>query len=65
MGGKQKKAPRDLAVSKFKATGPAQGDEQSWIGSMRGTVKIVGDIISPVIETKKKSSGHSTASLPD
>ncbi|HXC32891.1 MAG TPA: type II toxin-antitoxin system prevent-host-death family antitoxin [Verrucomicrobiae bacterium] len=27
-----------------------EGDEHNWIGSMVGTVKIVGDIVSPVIE---------------
>jgi prevent-host-death family protein len=29
-----------------------EGDERSWIGSMAGTVKIVGDIVSPVIDPK-------------
>ncbi|HMD31351.1 MAG TPA: type II toxin-antitoxin system prevent-host-death family antitoxin [Candidatus Acidoferrales bacterium] len=27
------------------------GGERSWIGSMAGTLKLTGDIVSPVIET--------------
>ena len=29
----------------------SEGDERSWIGSMSGTIKILGDIVSPVIDT--------------
>lgn len=28
----------------------SEGDERSWIGSLSGSVDIVGDIISPVID---------------
>ena len=28
-----------------------EGNERSWIGSMSGTLKILGDIVSPVIDT--------------
>jgi prevent-host-death family protein len=29
---------------------PPETDERSWIGSMSGSIDIVGDIVSPVIE---------------
>jgi prevent-host-death family protein len=29
----------------------SEGNERSWIGSMSGTVKVLGDIVSPVIDT--------------
>jgi prevent-host-death family protein len=28
----------------------SEGDERSWIGSLVGSVKIVGDVVSPVID---------------
>jgi prevent-host-death family protein len=28
----------------------SEGDERSWIGSLSGSVEIVGDVISPVID---------------
>jgi prevent-host-death family protein len=28
----------------------SEGDERSWIGSMSGSMEIVGDIVSPVID---------------
>lgn len=28
----------------------SEGDERSWIGSLAGTVEIVGDVVSPVID---------------
>ncbi len=28
----------------------SEGDERSWIGSLSGSVKIVGDVVSPVID---------------
>jgi prevent-host-death family protein len=28
----------------------SEGDERSWIGSLSGSVEIVGDIVSPVID---------------
>ncbi|MGA7795833.1 MAG: type II toxin-antitoxin system prevent-host-death family antitoxin [Candidatus Acidiferrales bacterium] len=28
----------------------SEGDERSWIGSLAGSVEIVGDVISPVID---------------
>ena len=28
------------------------GKERSWMGSMAGSIKIIGDIVSPVIEMK-------------
>jgi prevent-host-death family protein len=28
----------------------SEGDERSWIGSMSGSIKIVSDIVSPVID---------------
>jgi prevent-host-death family protein len=28
----------------------SEGDERSWIGSLAGSVKIVGDVVSPVID---------------
>lgn len=33
---------------------PASGEteERSWIGSMSGSIEIVGDIVSPVIDTE-------------
>jgi prevent-host-death family protein len=27
-----------------------EGDERSWIGSLSGSIKIVGDVVSPVID---------------
>ena len=29
------------------------GDERSWLGSMSGSVKIMGDIVSPVIDIEE------------
>lgn len=29
----------------------SEGNERSWIGSMSGTIKVLGDIVSPVIDT--------------
>jgi prevent-host-death family protein len=29
-----------------------EGDERSWIGSLSGSVEIVGDVVSPVIDTE-------------
>lgn len=29
----------------------SDGNERSWIGAMSGTVKVLGDIVSPVIDT--------------
>ncbi len=31
----------------------SEGDERSWIGSLSGSVKIVGDIVSPVIDIEE------------
>jgi prevent-host-death family protein len=31
----------------------SDGDERSWLGSMAGSVKITGDIVSPVIEMEE------------
>jgi prevent-host-death family protein len=31
---------------------PAETDERSWIGSMSGSLEIVGDIVSPVVDTE-------------
>jgi prevent-host-death family protein len=31
----------------------SEGDERSWIGSMSGSIKIVGDIVSPVIDIEE------------
>ena len=28
----------------------SEGDERSWIGSLAGSVEIVGDVVSPVID---------------
>jgi prevent-host-death family protein len=28
----------------------SEGDERSWIGSMSGSVELVGDVVSPVID---------------
>jgi prevent-host-death family protein len=28
----------------------SEGDERSWIGSLSGSIKIVGDVVSPVID---------------
>jgi prevent-host-death family protein len=28
----------------------SEGDERSWIGSLSGSVEIVGDVVSPVID---------------
>jgi prevent-host-death family protein len=30
----------------------SEGDERSWIGSLSGSVDIVGNIVSPVIDTE-------------
>jgi prevent-host-death family protein len=30
----------------------SEGDEESWIGSLSGSVDIVGDVVSPVIGTE-------------
>lgn len=30
----------------------SEGDERSWIGSLAGSVEIVGDVVSPVIDTE-------------
>lgn len=37
------------AVAEIVPPSPAQ-KPKSWLGSMRGTAKIVGDIVSPVID---------------
>jgi prevent-host-death family protein len=29
----------------------SEGNERRWIGSMSGTIKVLGDIVSPVIDT--------------
>jgi prevent-host-death family protein len=33
----------------------SEGNERTWIGSMLGDIKIVGDIVSPVMATASKS----------
>lgn len=30
----------------------SEGDERSWIGSLSGSVDLVGDVVSPVIDTE-------------
>jgi len=30
----------------------SETEERSWIGSMSGSIKIVGDIVSPVVDTE-------------
>jgi prevent-host-death family protein len=30
----------------------SEGDERSWIGSLAGSIEIVGDVVSPVIDMK-------------
>jgi prevent-host-death family protein len=41
---------RGKAIADVVPTSP-EGEERSWIGSMSGSIKIVGDIVSPVIDT--------------
>ncbi len=30
----------------------SEGDERSWIGSLSGSIELVGDVVSPVIDIK-------------